>query len=117
MKKFIVISLLFVSPLLVVAQTQPENTDNVKVNNKKVKEKRDEGPVNNAAIRKSKRENAKQAREWDDKKYKKDFRHKHKNKNGKEQKEDKKEKKEERKPCRYLLAKGVKEKYTNKKSP
>lgn len=101
MKKLLYISSLFVLPLMAAAQPgkSPDNGDNVKVDNRKVKEKKDEGPLNNAAIRKSERENAKEGKEWDKKKYKKDFRHKTKNKNEnkKEEKEDKKAKKEEKK--------------------
>jgi|GEM_PF-6086024 hypothetical protein len=79
--------LLLVLPFFAMGQA----TDDVKVNNKKVKEKK--GMLtNNPEIKRSKKEMAKQGDVYGKKKYQKEVGHKHKKNN-----EDDKEKKEEKK--------------------
>jgi hypothetical protein len=63
MKKYIFILALFVIPLLGFAQYN----NNVKVDNKKLKEK--EGPLNNKAIKKSRKQMNKQGDKFDESKY------------------------------------------------
>ena len=78
MKKYICILALFIIPLLGFAQ----DNNNVKVDNKKLKEK--EGPLNNKAIKKSRKQMNKQGDKFEESKYNVPVRDKGKDDKGKQ---------------------------------